>query len=203
MKEHELKPPKGAHKSRKRVGRGNGSGHGTYSGRGGKGQTARSGGKVPEWFEGGQMPLQRRVPKRGFDNHFRTVNQIVDLERIDALDVDEVTVEVMARHGWVDADGGPVKVLAKGTLTRKVVVEADRFSEGARQAILAAGGEVRVRETGGAAAKAEAPAKAAKAKAAKPEARAESAGAAEPAPEPEPAVEAEPEAGEAEDEETE
>lgn len=148
MKEHELKPPQGAHKSRKRVGRGNGSGHGTYSGRGGKGQTARSGGKIPEWFEGGQMPLQRRVPKRGFNNsRFRVENQIVNLERIDALEgVDEVTVERMAGLGWVDADGGPVKVLAKGAISRAVTVEADRFSEAARQAIEGAGGTVRVRE---------------------------------------------------------
>ena len=65
MKEHELKPPVGSQRPRKRVGRGNGSGHGTYSGRGGKGQTARTGGKIPAWFEGGQMPLQRRVPDLG------------------------------------------------------------------------------------------------------------------------------------------
>lgn len=148
MKEHELKPPKGAHKSKKRVGRGNGSGHGTFSGRGVKGQTARSGGKVPAWFEGGQMPLQRRVPKRGFNNsRFRIENQVVNLERIDGLEaIDEFTVERMAELGLVDPDGGPVKILAKGSISRAVTVEADKFSGAAREAIEAAGGTVRVRE---------------------------------------------------------
>lgn len=148
MKEHELKPPKGAHKSSKRVGRGNGSGHGTFSGRGVKGQTARSGGKVPAWFEGGQMPLQRRIPKRGFNNsRFRIENQVVNLERIDALEeVDEFTVERMVELGLVDPDGGPVKVLAKGSISRAVTIEADKFSGAAREAIEAAGGTVRVRE---------------------------------------------------------
>lgn len=150
MKEHELKPPKGAHKSKKRVGRGNGSGHGTYSGRGVKGQTARSGGKVPAWFEGGQMPLQRRVPKRGFNNsRFRVENQVVNLARIDGLEaIEEFTVERMAELGLVDADGGPVKILAKGSISRAVTVEADKFSAAAREAIEAAGGTVRVREVG-------------------------------------------------------
>lgn len=148
MKEHELKPPTGAHRSKKRVGRGNGSGHGTYSGRGVKGQTARSGGKVPEWFEGGQMPLQRRIPKRGFNNaRFRVENQVVNLQRIDALEgVETVTVERMAELGWVDPEGGPVKVLAKGAISRAVTVEADAFSKSAREAIEAAGGTVRLRE---------------------------------------------------------
>ncbi len=148
MKEHELKPPKGAHKSSKRVGRGNGSGHGTFSGRGVKGQTARSGGKIPAWFEGGQMPLQRRIPKRGFNNtRFRVENQVVNLERIDALeDVDEFTVERMVELGLVDPDGGPVKVLAKGSISRAVTIEADKFSGAAREAIEAAGGTVSVRD---------------------------------------------------------
>ena len=152
MKEHELKPPQGAHKSKKRVGRGNGSGHGTFSGRGVKGQTARSGGKVPAWFEGGQMPLQRRVPKRGFNNtRFRVVNQVVNLERLDALeDVEEFTLERMAELGLVDPDGGPVKILAKGSISRTVTIEADKFSAAAREAIEAAGGTVRVREPGSA-----------------------------------------------------
>lgn len=147
MKEHELKPPQGAHKSSKRVGRGNGSGHGTFSGRGVKGQTARSGGKVPAWFEGGQMPLQRRIPKRGFNNHFRVENQVVNLERIDAIeDVDEFTVERMIELGLVDRNAGPVKVLAKGSISRAVTVVADKFSAAAREAIEAAGGSVRERE---------------------------------------------------------
>ncbi len=142
MKEHELKPPVGSRKPRKRVGRGNGSGHGTYSGRGGKGQTARSGGKIPAWFEGGQMPLQRRVPKRGFNNaRFRTEYQVVNLGQLAALEAEsEFTRHSMAELGLIDAGGGPVKVLARGEIGRVVKVEADAFSGAARAAIEAAGG---------------------------------------------------------------
>jgi large subunit ribosomal protein L15 len=142
MKEHELKPPVGSQRPRKRVGRGNGSGHGTYSGHGGKGQTARTGGKIPAWFEGGQMPLQRRVPKRGFNNsHFRTEYQVVNLSQIDArADVSEFTRERMADLGLIDRDGGPVKVLAGGEIRRVVSVQADAFSRAARSAIESAGG---------------------------------------------------------------
>lgn len=146
MREHELKPPAKAHKKSKRVGRGNGSGHGTYSGRGVKGQTARSGGKVPLWFEGGQMPLQRRVPKRGFTNVFRVENQIVNLAELERRAGEtEFTVERMAELGLVDPGKGPVKVLAKGEITRAVTVEADACSAAARAAIEAAGGTVRLR----------------------------------------------------------
>jgi large subunit ribosomal protein L15 len=142
MKEHELKPPVGSQRPRKRVGRGNGSGHGTYSGHGGKGQTARTGGKIPAWFEGGQMPLQRRVPKRGFNNsHFRTEYQVVNLSQLDArADVSEFTRERMADLGLIDRDGGPVKVLAGGEIGRAVSVQADAFSRAARSAIESAGG---------------------------------------------------------------
>jgi large subunit ribosomal protein L15 len=142
MKEHELKPPVGSQRPRKRVGRGNGSGHGTYSGHGGKGQTARAGGKIPAWFEGGQMPLQRRVPKRGFNNsHFRTEYQVVNLSQLDArADVSEFTRERMAELGLIDRDGGPVKVLAGGEIGRAVSVQADAFSRAARSAIESAGG---------------------------------------------------------------
>lgn len=142
MKEHELKPPVGSRKPRKRVGRGNGSGHGTYSGRGGKGQTARSGGKIPAWFEGGQMPLQRRVPKRGFNNaRFRTEYQVVNLGQLAGFDSEsEFTREKMADLGLIDGGGGPVKVLARGEIGRAVKVQADAFSASARAAIEAAGG---------------------------------------------------------------
>jgi large subunit ribosomal protein L15 len=142
MKEHELKPPVGSQRPRKRVGRGNGSGHGTYSGRGGKGQTARSGGKIPAWFEGGQMPLQRRVPKRGFNNsRFRTEYQVVNLEQLERqADETEFTRERMADLGMIDRDGGPVKVLARGEIGRAVTVQADAFSAAARAAIESAGG---------------------------------------------------------------
>jgi large subunit ribosomal protein L15 len=142
MKEHELKPPVGSQRPRKRVGRGNGSGHGTYSGRGGKGQTARTGGKLPAWFEGGQMPLQRRVPKRGFNNsRFRIEYQVVNLAQLEArAEVSEFTRERMAELGLIDPDGGPVKVLARGEITRAVTVQADAFSAAARGAIESAGG---------------------------------------------------------------
>ena len=142
MKEHELKPPVGSQRPRKRVGRGNGSGHGTYSGRGGKGQTARSGGKIPAWFEGGQMPLQRRVPKRGFNNsRFRTEYQVVNLEQLERqANETEFTRERMAQLGMIDLDGGPVKVLARGEIGRAVTVQADAFSAAARAAIESAGG---------------------------------------------------------------
>lgn len=149
MREHELKPPAGSRRSPKRVGRGNGSGHGTYAGRGMKGQKARSGGKVPAWFEGGQMPLQRRVPKRGFNNkRFRVENQIVNLETFETTAETVFDRARMAALGWIDADGGPVKVLARGEITRAVTVEADAFSAGARAAIEAAGGEARTPEEG-------------------------------------------------------
>lgn len=142
MKIHELKPPAGAHKSRKRVGRGNGSGHGTYSGRGVKGQKARSGARVPAWFEGGQMPLQRRLPKRGFSRtRFRVEVQNVNLSDLSRFeDVKEFDRERMAVLGMIDGDGGPVKVLARGKIERAVTVRADAFSEAARTAIEAAGG---------------------------------------------------------------
>ena len=149
MKEHELKPPVGSQRPRKRVGRGNGSGHGTYSGRGGKGQTARSGGKIPAWFEGGQMPLQRRVPKRGFNNaRFRTAYQVVNLEQLERqADETEFTRERMAQLGMIDLDGGPVKVLARGEIGRAVTVQADAFSAAARAAIESAGGSAATPET--------------------------------------------------------
>jgi large subunit ribosomal protein L15 len=124
------------------VGRGNGSGHGTYSGHGGKGQTARTGGKIPAWFEGGQMPLQRRVPKRGFNNsRFRTEYQVVNLGQLQSLqDETEFTRERMGKLGLIDLGGGPVKVLAGGEIGRAVKVEADAFSAAARAAIESAGG---------------------------------------------------------------
>ena len=144
MKEHDLKPPVGSRRPRKRVGRGNGSGHGTYSGRGGKGQTARTGGKIPAWFEGGQMPLQRRVPKRGFNNaRFRTEYQTVNLGQLeDHGDVREFTRARMAELGMIDRDGGPVKILGRGAIGRPVTVEADAFSASAKSAIESAGGSV-------------------------------------------------------------
>jgi large subunit ribosomal protein L15 len=147
MKLHELEPPRGARKSRKRVGRGPGSGHGTYSGRGIKGQKARMSGKPARGFEGGQMPLQRRVPKRGFTNVHKTVSQpvnLADLER--RAGVTDFTLESLYELGLASRNKGPVKVLARGTIGRAVSVEAHRFSRAARAAIESAGGNVKALE---------------------------------------------------------
>ena len=148
MKTHELRPPRGSRRPRKRVGRGNGSGHGTTAGKGGKGQKGRSGVSIPAWFEGGQMPLQRRLPKRGFDRSVLQIDkQAVNLSQLARFeDEAEFTVERMAALGIIDPDGGPVKVLAKGEIKRAVRVEADAFSAAARDAIEAAGGTAVVRE---------------------------------------------------------
>lgn len=148
MKIHDLKPPAGAHKPRKRVGRGNGSGRGTYCGRGMNGQGSRSGGGVPAWFEGGQMPLQRRVPKRGFNRtRFKVDVQIVNLSQIARFeDETEFTRERMAELGLIDIDGGPVKILARGEISRAVRIVADAFSKTAGEAISAAGGTAETRE---------------------------------------------------------
>ena len=141
MKVHELKPPAGAHRPKKRVGRGNAAGQGTTCGRGSQGQRARAG-RLPAWFEGGQMPLQRRVPKRGFNRtrfkiEVQTVN-LADLARFE--DETEFTRERLAALGLIDPDGGPVKILARGKLDRVVKVTANAFSAAARDAIEAAGG---------------------------------------------------------------
>jgi large subunit ribosomal protein L15 len=148
MKIHELSPPHGSRRSRKRVGRGNGSGHGTTAGKGGKGQKGRQGASIPAWFEGGQMPLQRRIPKRGFNRSILQIDkQMVNLSQLARFeDEAELTVERMAALGLIDPDGGPVKVLAKGEIKRAVRVEAHAFSAAARDAIEAAGGTVVVRE---------------------------------------------------------
>lgn len=143
MKLGSLKPPAGARKKSKRVGRGTGSGHGTYSGRGIKGQKARMSGKPPAWFEGGQMPLQRRVPKRGFTNPTRVETQAVNLDELARQEgVSAFTLETLYELGLASPRRGPVKVLARGEIGRAVQVQAHRFSRAAREAIEAAGGSV-------------------------------------------------------------
>jgi len=146
MELHELKPPKGAKKSRKRVGRGNASGHGTYAGRGRKGQKARSGGAKPPYFEGGQLPLVRRLPhKRGFVNIWRVEYAPVNVDRLAAAFEAgaEVTPEAMAAAGLIKSPDMPVKVLGRGELDKPLTVTAHRFSESARAKIEAAGGTVK------------------------------------------------------------
>jgi large subunit ribosomal protein L15 len=145
----DLPRPEGAHRDRKRLGRGPGSGKGKTSGKGHKGQKARTGHHgVPAWFEGGQMPIQRRLPKRGFKNPFRTEYEIVNLDDIEALEESEVTPAVLDQHRLVDlGKGRPVKVLGNGELGRKVTVRAHKVSASARAKIEAAGGSVELLES--------------------------------------------------------
>jgi large subunit ribosomal protein L15 len=137
-----LKPPKGAKHSKKRVGRGQGSGTGVTAGRGEKGQKSRSGFKHKRGFEGGQMPLHRRVPKRGFHNLFRIEYAIVNLdtlaERFEAGTV--VTPELLRERGLVAGAERPVKILARGDLDKALTVRAHKFSGKAAEKIAAAGG---------------------------------------------------------------
>jgi large subunit ribosomal protein L15 len=144
MQAHTVRPVH-PRKDRKRVGRGNGSRHGTYSGRGNKGQKARSGGGVRPGFEGGQNPQIKGLPMmRGFHNRFRVEYQVVNLARLSALpdDVTEVTPAVLAELGVVRHADSPVKVLGDGDLTRALRVTAKKFSGSARAKIVAAGGKV-------------------------------------------------------------
>ena len=142
-----LRRPDGAHRDRKRLGRGPGSGIGKTSGKGHKGHKARTGGGTHPWFEGGQMPLQRRVPKRGFTNASRVVYEIVNLRELARVEADEITPEVLAAHGLVHPRKGPVKVLGDGAIERKVTVRAHAVSASARAKIEAAGGTVELLES--------------------------------------------------------
>jgi large subunit ribosomal protein L15 len=141
-----LKPAKGAVRGRKRVGRGPGSGLGKTSGRGEKGQKSRSGFSQKPGFEGGQMPLHRRVPKRGFTNaRFRKEYAIVDVSRLEAFEPGAiVSPELLQQHGIVKQLRDGLKVLAKGKLTKALTVRAHKFSEGAIKCITAAGGKAEV-----------------------------------------------------------
>lgn len=145
MKLHELKPAKGARKTAKRKGIGIGSGLGKTAGRGQKGQNSRSGGGVRPGFEGGQMPLHQRIPKRGFTSkfkkHFAEVN-VADLNRFS--EGTNVTPELLQEVGIVKKVGDGVKILGNGELNVKLAVRAHRFSKGAEEKIKAAGGSVEV-----------------------------------------------------------
>ena len=140
MKLDSLTPVPGSTKNRKRVGRGPGSGLGRTSGRGEKGAQARSGFKRRPWFEGGQMALARRLPKRGFTNLFRKEFQIVNLEAIEKLGLDTVDAQILADNGLVRSPLKPIKILADGELKLKVTVTASAFSESAKEQIEQAGG---------------------------------------------------------------
>lgn len=143
---HEIGPVPGQRKQRRRVGRGIGSGRGKTSGRGQKGQLSRSGGKIRRGFEGGQMPLQRRIPKRGFSNEpFRKVIVTVNVEALNRFaDGTEVTPDLLKETGVVKGRWDGIKVLGRGSLARNLTVQAHAFSKQAREKILAAGGRVEV-----------------------------------------------------------
>ncbi len=143
---HNLGPRQGATSSRKRVGRGPGSGLGKTSGRGNKGQKSRSGSRHLLGHEGGQMPLHRRIPKRGFTNVFRKSWTTVTVEALERLFAagEAVTAERMGAAGLLSHAGRPVKILGTGELTKSLTVSAQRFTEGARRKIEAAGGRCEV-----------------------------------------------------------
>lgn len=148
MKLHELQPPEGAKKKRKRVGRGIAASQGKTAGRGTKGQNARTGGGVRPYFEGGQLPLVRRLPfKRGFTNIWRIAYTPVNLERLDRFPAgSEVTPETLAEAGIIKSAREAVVILGQGDLDRPLAVKAHRFSASAREKILKAGGTVEVLE---------------------------------------------------------
>lgn len=143
---HNLTPAPGSHRSRRRLGRGPGSGLGKTSGKGHKGSMARSGHGGPgggkPHFEGGQMPITRRIPKRGFTNPFREEAQIVRLDAISAIPGDEITVESLLAAGLVRAGKGPAKLLANGEVSRALTVKGVKVSASAKAKIEAAGGRV-------------------------------------------------------------
>ncbi len=136
-----LRAPKKANSNKKRVGRGMGSGMGKTSARGHKGQRSRSGSRMMRGFEGGQMPLHRRLPKRGFTNIFRTEYTVVNLDRIAELGVAELTVDALVKHGLLKKRNELIKVLATGELTTAVIVHAHKFSKAAQEKIEKAGGK--------------------------------------------------------------
>ena len=144
MRQDELSPDPGSRKSRKRVGRGDGSGHGTYSGRGCKGQKSRSGYKMRPGFEGGQLPLIKRLPrKRGFVNIFRVEYNIINLKELNIFEPgSEVTPEVLVAARLVKSLRHPIKILAEGDINHPLIVKANKFSAAAKAKIEAAGGKV-------------------------------------------------------------
>jgi large subunit ribosomal protein L15 len=144
MKLHELKNVKGAVHRKKRVGCGEGGGHGKTSGRGGKGQTARSGGSIRPGFEGGQMPLYRKLPHRGFNNYeYRTEIAVLNVGDLAGLDagITEINAEVLASNGLIRRGETTVKILGDGELTRALQITAAKFSESAKAKIEKAGGK--------------------------------------------------------------
>ena len=151
MSLNNLRPPKGAKHSKKRIGRGQGSGQGKTAGRGHKGAKSRSGFKFKRGFEGGQMPLHRRVPKRGFHNPFRVEYEVVNLDAIGAkFDAGTViTPDLLRERGLVAGGSRPVKILARGDVGKALTVRAHKFSGKAAEKIAAAGGSTELIEAAG------------------------------------------------------
>jgi len=147
---HQIKRPDGIKKGKKRLGKGEGTGQGHQAGKGHKGKKARSGGKVPRGFEGGQMPIYRRLPKRGFKNIFKKEFRIVNLYQIVEMTVDTIDVAVLEENAIIRSQGRyksmPVKILADGAteFTKKVTIKANAFSETAKQIIEKNGGKAEV-----------------------------------------------------------
>jgi large subunit ribosomal protein L15 len=145
MEINRLKPRSGSLKSKKRVGRGDSSGHGNTAGRGTKGQRSRSGAKIGAYFEGGQMPLSRRVPKRGFRNVFRKKYTIINVGQLNRFnDGETVTPERLIEDGMIKKITNGLKILSKGDLNKKITVKAHKFSKDALIKIESAGGKVEV-----------------------------------------------------------
>ncbi len=142
MNLHNLSPSKGATKRRKRVGRGPGSGHGKTATRGMKGQKSITGFSQKRGFEGGQMPLHRRIPKRGFNNIFKKEWQIVNLKDLANLKYKEINPEVLEEEGLIKDKNGLVKILGEGEIGKGVTVQAHRFSKSAKEKIEKSGGKV-------------------------------------------------------------
>ena len=143
MRQDELSPAPGSKRGKKRVGRGDGSGYGTYSGRGYKGQKSRSGYKMRPGFEGGQLPLIKRLPqKRGFVNIFRTEYSVINIDKLNIFEAgSEVTPEKLVATGVIKSLRRPIKILAEGDINHPLIIKANKFSAAAKVKIEAAGGK--------------------------------------------------------------
>ncbi len=142
MMQHQVAPPKGARKNRKRIGRGDAAGQGSTAGRGNKGQKSRSGGGPPVWFEGGQLPLIKGLPmKRGFHNPFKIYYSLIKLETLESFDEGErITPELLLEKGYLRNLKHPVKIVGDGEINKAVTVVATKFTQSAKQKIEAAKG---------------------------------------------------------------
>jgi large subunit ribosomal protein L15 len=145
MRLNDLAPEKGQRKAKKRIGRGVASGSGKTAGRGSKGQNSRSGGGVRPGYEGGQMPIHRRLPKRGFKNHFKKTFAIINVQDLNRFDAESVVDEVaLIKIGLVKGDRDGIKILGKGDVEVPVTVRINKISESARKKIETAGGKIEV-----------------------------------------------------------